>query len=1539
MLYLFVVLSVLYGACSTEGIYYVRPADVSTCPGQPCHNFSYYSENSQLFFTSNTTLYFLPGEHILGYVIVTDVSNITLVGMVSAEHTILQCLGEGGILFMNCKEIYMLQLTISNCGADYETSMSSGLGFECVKDLEISNIVVTNTTGFGLFAMNVVGSVHIQNSVFTYNTGNSGGNAKFEYTEASGYGCPHVTDTLLCIENSFFAYGENWSTQHVECSGGVTLAFQSSYNIDILVTNTTLHGNRAASEGGNMMIYNDNKVACNFVSVTINIEHSYITQGEAQNGGGLYIEDIAAGAEPYQCGAGEPLHTLHVRDVHFINNTAHGTGGSIFILDDSGVGNHINISNSSIIGGQAVVGGGVYVQMGQPHVTEHTERKWNDSRYYNSTTTRISVRNCDIRNNLATNGGGFVMAISGFNYLAPPSSYNIDILVTNTTLHGNQASVGGGNMVLYSSKEALNLISVRIEHCYITQGGAWTGGGLYIEDFAMTEEPNQCGTGELKHTLQITDVHFMNNTATYIGGGIHILDDSSVCNHINISNSSIIGGQALYGGGLSFEMGKPQLTDHTKRKWNDSEYYNTPTTRISVKRWTILNCDIGNNFATENGGGLVIHIMVVELNYSAVVDIIDVRFLENTVPPREPQGSGHVSIKDTVGRGGTVFIGFQKVYFGYGVSALDVTTYSADVYSVRQVELWKCTFEKNTGLPFSITLQTLSVHINPATSALRIIFRNVTFISTPIMVLRLSNVTFFNSTFRDSSTYSSLSAISSEIRFQGNIVFKNNTGYDGGALALIGGSKMILMPQTEVLFIGNHATHAGGALMVYDEPLIYNNYCFYRIDSYPEIKGIRLIFESNAAEYAGHTIFGGSIEDCAQLHVEFEADNRSIIQHWSHQVQNFSSLFDIRQEGLSVISSQPYRACLCENDMPNCSRINLTKHLYPGDTIAVSAVVVGQMNGTVPGVLHASFVDSRQSSLSRFQTFQGTERVCTTLRYTIYSNAQLASLRLRAENTSRMSGSTLAKMKEPHISIYLLSCPPGFTFGNMGERQLGKCDCHPQLFRLEMNIFCNITDQTVYRPSLLWIGQLPETNTSDVMYQLCPFDYCKLKPANTKLNESDQQCNLNRYGILCGACSTTYSLMLGGSRCSKCNELYPLPVLLVAFAISGVLLVAFLTLCNITVSEGTINGLIFYANIVHTTRSIFFPSEESLTAPFAIFIAWLNLDFGFEVCFYGGMDTYSKTWLQFVFPAYIWLIAFLMIVSSHYSTTAAKVIGRNAVKVLATLFLLSFAKLQRTIIAALSFTFLNFLDGSRKKVWVYDGNINYLEGRHIPLFLAGLLAFLFLLLPYTLVLTFVQCLRRRTGIRMLFWVRRLKPFFDAYTGPYKDKYSFWVGLLLLVRSNLFLVFAFNALGDPAVNLLATALTGLLLAVVLQGLSGVYKTWPLNILESLSFLNLSVLSQATLYVRNAGGNQTAVVCISVGIAFLTFVAILFYHMTFTRVWRRSMEWYSQRKRRGETREMAEMETIIIGEQAVQPQVRTVELRFDQYCEPFLADVTS
>ena len=100
--------------------------------------------------------------------------------------------------------------------------------------------------------------------------------------------------------------------------------------------------------------------------------------------------------------------------------------------------------------------------------------------------------------------------------------------------------------------------------------------------------------------------------------------------------------------------------------------------------------------------------------------------------------------------------------------------------------------------------------------------------------------------------------------------------------------------------------------------------------------------------------------------------------------------------------------------------------------------------------------------------------------------------------------------------------------------------------------------------------------------------------------------------------------------------------------------------------------------IVGAHCTIFLPGES--TDVFSVFIAWLNLDFGIETCFYEGMDAYSKIWLQFVFPVYVWMLVILIILISHFSQRFANLLGNNPVSVLATLILLSYAKFFRTFI-------------------------------------------------------------------------------------------------------------------------------------------------------------------------------------------------------------------------------------------------------------------
>ena len=394
------------------------------------------------------------------------------------------------------------------------------------------------------------------------------------------------------------------------------------------------------------------------------------------------------------------------------------------------------------------------------------------------------------------------------------------------------------------------------------------------------------------------------------------------------------------------------------------------------------------------------------------------------------------------------------------------------------------------------------------------------------------------------------------------------------------------------------------------------------------------------------------------------------------------------------------------------------------------------------------------------------------------------------------------------------------------------------------------------------------------VHKHCPFEYCKPEQLDVNLTHPETQCAFDHYGTLCGDCKPNFSLALGGSQClPNCSNRYLL--LLFVFVLAGFALVFFTKILNLTVSQGTLNGLIFYANIVAANRSILFPAHYGKLLSFlSVFISWLNLDFGFETCFIKGLDGYYwKTWLQFVFPFYVWLIAAAIILVSHYSTLATEIFGDKSVSVLATLLLLSYAKLLRSVITVFSFTTLEYPDNTAAKVWSFDGNLRYLSSKHIPLFLFALAIVLLLWLPYTAVLLSAQWLRTQTHRKGLRW---LKPFLVAYYGPFKDKHHYWVGVLLVVRGVLFVFFASFLAVENNVNLLIISTTSLTIPIHTSFTRRLYKKMYATILENLCFLNLGVLGIGTFYIRFVGGNQEALVTTSVGIAFLEFCGITISH---------------------------------------------------------------
>ena len=426
-----------------------------------------------------------------------------------------------------------------------------------------------------------------------------------------------------------------------------------------------------------------------------------------------------------------------------------------------------------------------------------------------------------------------------------------------------------------------------------------------------------------------------------------------------------------------------------------------------------------------------------------------------------------------------------------------------------------------------------------------------------------------------------------------------------------------------------------------------------------------------------------------------------------------------------------------------------------------------------------------------------------------------------------------------HINLTILPCPPGFSL--QGDPRVPGCDCYPVL--TDNGVECNIynSEATLSWNTSLWISM----SSSKISFsKYCPFDYCKDSKVIKQL--SDDQCTFNRAGRLCGKCKENYSLAIGSSHCIYCSNDYNL-ALLIFFAAAGFLLVLFISVFNLTVTEGMINGVIFYANIVRTYQSILFPNQiPSRLIFFKTFIAWLNLDFGIETCFLNKLNAFWKSWLQFVFPFYLWSIVGLMVVLARHSTRLTILFGNKAVPVLATLILLSYMKLLRIAAEVLHFSVLTVYGSTLNDtvttslVWSVDGTLEYFGYPHILLFVAALFTLLFLWLPYTLLLLLIQWIRRISHCRLLKWTQRLNPFYDANFAPLKHKHQYWFGVLLLARGIIFVTFATNFSIPRDINLLVLLIFAGVLLFYTSAMSP-YKSHALLAFQSSFFLNLCFLS--------------------------------------------------------------------------------------------------
>ena len=775
--------------------------------------------------------------------------------------------------------------------------------------------------------------------------------------------------------------------------------------------------------------------------------------------------------------------------------------------------------------------------------------------------------------------------------------------------------------------------------------------------------------------------------------------------------------------------------------------------------------------------------------------------------------------------------------------------------------------------------------------------------------------------------------VENHLHLQGIIDFTNNTALQGAALALISTQMYIeagtTQHGTQITFEGNHAQDVGGAIYVESTQSLYEandpdtlTECFYYFPEFRSYHKYSVLFTSNKAANGGHHIYGASLKSYCVVTVLM--DEKLTIRSYDQIIQD---IFDIELEGAedSPISSIPSRVCITDssglNNSASCAnlaQIFMYWTVIPGEVFYLRGILVGAEFGTATGIIHAQFLPANGTKIElpshlysqtidelnsavmlNYSVFSFCKNVVLVLtatagRVLTYGNKDQIDEDIQVYNDPGSAGIIRTSLLTTpiYINITLSECPLGFY---LHEDTMG-CECNPQICLSQTLVQGNCSNGTggLYIGSSIWVNAYENGSTDVILHRECPFYYCKINSSiKVDLSDPDTQCAMNHAGRLCGGCIDGMTLVLGSNKCKSCNNNNNL-ALLIFFAAAGLILVFFIKVLNVTVSQGTINGLVFYANIVWAYESILFPNNTPLFLK--LFIAWINLDFGIEACFTEGLTAFVKTWLQFAFPLYIWGIAGGIVLAAHHSRRMTRLLGNNSVQVLATLFLLSYAKLLRAVITALMPATLyvytengTALSSQTKVVWAFDGNLEYGHLPHIFLLILALLVLIILWLPCTFVLLFIQPLRSHSNCKFLNWINTLKPLLDAYVGYLKPANRYWIGLLLLARFILFLTFTFTYTSSPMSSMLALNVTVVLLLALLSHTGQLYNaTMKLNchyfkseisfqsILEVSFLFNLAVVGGSVIYVDESIETKNTVIYMSVSVAFLEFIGIVLYH---------------------------------------------------------------
>ena len=679
---------------------------------------------------------------------------------------------------------------------------------------------------------------------------------------------------------------------------------------------------------------------------------------------------------------------------------------------------------------------------------------------------------------------------------------------------------------------------------------------------------------------------------------------------------------------------------------------------------------------------------------------------------------------------------------------------------------------------------------------------------------------------------------------ESNYTLKGSMRHDGGGIYMSSDSQLLLSDNSHLNVSANTGNLYGGGIYVsyaglltptltdfvdcYIERYTCPGWCFFQfINSDGQYVNASAIAEHNAtvilshntATLGGNNVFNGHFQNCslqtAQGTLPASIDLISTV---------FCQHPPVDKE---VIPSYPYFICLCDGDELNCIRNHtLVIDTYPVQQFPISVIVKADWQQ----VISVTFKVIHESETMLISKQQMDITGCTKV-YALEHPEPGSSHRISL-GVSNIHGDGVLD-RELMVKVFN-SCSPGLVY----KKHMHGCACNAFLMHHKFRCIV-ITNAITYKTkrSNYWIGM---RGKELIFSPNCPSSYCKPHTLldGLTLNDStqNQQCQNGRQGLLCSECPSGYSSLFGSYECKKCSSVWLLQI--PVEAIAGIFIVALLFLFNLTLLQGTIMGVVLYANITGLMEDFL---QEHAWSPLFFLLSVLNFRTGGGRCFYDGMDQFAKALFQFAFPFYLFTLLIVIIIVTHKCGyrmfRKARFIARRAVPVLATIMVLTYTSLVSAVITPLRYTTLYDADTAQgKTVWLYQPSLPFFRGQHLVLGILSIAVIVFYLIPFTFTMLFGDLMRR------YFHKLWFSHFMDVLHGGFRWPLGFWIGLRLLLRVilaaiNIFTYADFNTAAYCTFFTVGTLLVLQLLVKPFRDPEGFRKSVNLRVPQSLGSLSM------------------------------------------------------------------------------------------------------